>query len=182
MKTVTLSMASVALAVFTAHAAYSTAPTMHFPAVAKYGGIVPLPDAAEPPRRGMKIAFDIVGEGKPTEVHKGLESVARYLNLHAQAGHSLQDLQLALVLHGGATKVALHDAAFARRESVAGNPNSELIRELKRHGVGLYVCGQSLARNKLPPEDVAPEFTIAVSAMTFNANRQQDGFSTLHIP
>ena len=140
-----------------------------------------MPDAAEQPRSGMKIVFDIVADTKPDEANKGLESVARYLNLNAQAGHKATDVKLALVLHGNSTKAALHDAAFARRTSALKNPNTDLIRELKRRGVELFVCGQSLARNKYPVADVAAEFTVAASAMTVVANRQQDGYSYVAI-
>ena len=88
-----------------------------------YGGIVRTPDAAEPPRRGAKIVFDITADSKPEEVNKGLESVARYLNLNAEAGFKPADVKLALVLHGGATKAALSDAAYAKHTAAKKNPN-----------------------------------------------------------
>ncbi len=55
-----------------------TARTVLFPQVAHYGGIVRIPNAAEPARRGTKIIFDITADSKPEELNKGLESVARY--------------------------------------------------------------------------------------------------------
>ena len=39
-------------------------PVFHFPEVPHYGGIARTPKAAEPPRRGAKIVFDIVADGK----------------------------------------------------------------------------------------------------------------------
>lgn len=152
-----------------------------FPQIAHFGGIAPTTNAAEPPRKGAKIVFDITADSKPGEVNKGLESVARYLNLNADAGLKPADAKLALVLHGGATKAALSDAAYAKRTAAANNPNLELVRALKNCGVEVFVCGQSLARNQYPSADVAPEFTIAVSALTVNANKQQDGYSYLSI-
>lgn len=151
------------------------------PQIVGYGAVVPMPNAAEPPRRGIKIVFDITSDGKPEEVHKGLESVARYLNLNAQAGNKASDAQLALVLHGPATKAALNDAAYASRTEAKQNPNLALVRELKKHGVEVFVCGQALARHKYAAADVAPEFTTAVSAMTVNANKQQDGYSYIFV-
>lgn len=135
----------VSLASFALYGAVADAPGFLFPEVPRYGGVVALPEAAEQPRSGMKLVFDIVSDTKPEEVNKGLESVARYLNLNAQAGHKPSDVKLALVLHGNSTKAAMHDAAFARHTSAAKNPSTELIRELKRRGVELFVCGQSLA-------------------------------------
>jgi intracellular sulfur oxidation DsrE/DsrF family protein len=151
------------------------------PPITGYGTVVPMPNAAEPPRRGIKIVFDITSDGKPEEVNKGLESVARYLNLNAQAGNKASDARLALVLHGPATKAALNDAAYASRTAAAKNPNLELVRELKKHGVEVFVCGQALARHKYAASEVAAEFTTAVSAMTVNANKQQDGYSYISL-
>ncbi len=61
------------------------------------------------------------------------------------------------------------------------NPNLELIHELKSCGVEVFVCGQSLARNKFALADVAGDVSVAVSAMTVNANKQQDGYAYLSI-
>lgn len=151
------------------------------PLIKGYGAIAVQPDVAEQPRKGAKIVFDITADAKPDEVLKSLESVARYLNLNAQAGHAASDVRLALVVHGGATKTALNDKAFAAKTGGAANPNLALIRELKKHGVEVFVCGQSLARNKFPLTDVAPEFTVAASAMTVNVNKQLDGYAYLFL-
>lgn len=117
----------------------------------------------------------------PDELNKGLESVARYLNLNAEAGFKPADAKLALVLHGGATKAALGDEAYAKYMAALKNPNLELIRELKACGVEVFVCGQSLARNKYAPTEATGDVTIAVSALTVNVNKQQDGYSYLAI-
>lgn len=152
-----------------------------FPVVKKYGGVATIPQAAEAPKKGVQAVFDITATAEPESVNKGLESVARYLNLNAQAGNLTSDVKLALVVHGGATKVALGDAAYAKQTGAAKNPNLELIRELKSHGVEVFVCGQSLARNKYAVAEVADEFTIAASAMTVNINKQMAGYAYLSI-
>lgn len=151
------------------------------PLIKGYGAVAVQPDVAEQPRKGAKIVFDITADAKPEEVHKSLESVARYLNLNAQAGHAASDVRLALVVHGGATKAALNDTAYGAKTGTATNPNLALVRELKKHGVEIYVCGQSLARNKFSLADVAPEFTVAASAMTVNVNKQLDGYAYLFL-
>lgn len=156
-------------------------PPFHFPQVKKYGGIAQVPYAAEPPRRGAKIIFDITADSKPDEVNKGLESVARYLNLNAEAGHKPVEVKLALVLHGGATKTALGDAAYEKHTAATKNPNLEVIRELKACGVEVFVCGQSLARNNFDRADVAGGVVVAVSAMTVNVNKQLDGYAYLSL-
>ena len=129
-------------------------------------------------RRSSSILLPTVN---PTKLNKGLESVARYLNLNAEAGHKPADVKLALVLHGSATKAALGDAAYAKHTAATKNPNLELIHELKACGVEVFVCGQSLARNKFASADVAGDVHVAVSAMTVNANKQLDGYAYLSI-
>lgn len=176
-----LALVFAGLAGIAAMGAVADGPVFLFPQIARLGGIVRTPDAAEPPRRGAKIVFDITADSKPDEVNKGLESVARYLNLNAEAGLKPTDVKLALVLHGGATKAALSDAAYAKHAAMTKNPNLELIHELKACGVEVLVCGQSLARNKYSSADVASDVTIAVAALTVNANKQQDGYSYLSI-
>lgn len=171
----------VTLAAVTAFGAFADGPTFLYPQIAGYGGIVPIAKAAEPPRAGVKVIFDIVASGKPEEVNKGLESVARYLNLQAAAGIKPANSSLALVLHGGAIHTALDHAAYARHLGVAENPNLALIKALCAHGVEVFVCGQSLARSKYNVADVASDLTIAASAMTVNVNKQQDGYAYLSI-
>jgi intracellular sulfur oxidation DsrE/DsrF family protein len=114
-------------------------------------------------------------------LNKGLESVARYLNLNADVGLKATDVKLALVLHGPATRAALNDSAYARHTTAKSNPNLDLIRELKACGVEVFVCGQSLARNQFAREEVAGDVAVAVSAMTVNVNKQQEGYSYLSI-
>jgi intracellular sulfur oxidation DsrE/DsrF family protein len=156
-------------------------PVFSYPLIKGYGGIAVQPDAVEPPRRGAKIVFDITADSKPGEVQRGIEAVARYLNLNAQVGLAPSDMKLALVLHGGATRCALNDEAYVRATGAPANPNLLLLRELQKHGVELFVCGQSLARNKFPSRDVAKELIIAASAMTVNVNKQLDGYAYLAI-
>lgn len=156
-------------------------PVFSYPLIKGFGGVAALPDAVEAPRRGAKIVFDITAASQPDEVQRGIEAVARYLNLNAQAGLAPSDVRLALVLHGEATRCALNDEAYARAAGAAANPNLPLLRELRKHGVELFVCGQSLARKKIPSRDVAKELTIAVSAMSVNVNKQLDGYAYLAI-
>lgn len=176
-----LALMVAALASVAAWGAEADGQDFQFPQVKKFGGIARVPEAAEPPRRGAKIIFDITADSKPDELNKGLESVARYLNLNAEAGHKPADAKLALVLHGGATKAALADAAYVKHTAAKKNPNLELIQELKACGVEVFVCGQSLARNKFDRADVAGDVKVAVSAMTVNANKQFDGYAYLFI-
>lgn len=152
-----------------------------FPLVKAHGGIVPTPGAAEPPRQGTKVIFDITAGGKLDKINPGFERIARYLNLSAAHGVMPSGIKITAVLHGGATVCALGDARYAQHAGTKGNPNLPLIRELQKHGVELYVCGQALAREGFVAKDVAQEVPIAVSALSVLVNRQSDGYAFLPV-
>lgn len=154
------------------------APRFEHPLIEGHGGIVVLPDAAEPPRKDSKVLLDITSEEMRGGVLKGLDRAAVFVNLYEQAGVGPKNgMKLSVVIHGPATKAVLNDAAYARHDaSQTTNPNRELIRRLKQAGVDIYVCGQALARQKFHTDTVLPDVTVAVSAATVHINKQADGY------
>jgi intracellular sulfur oxidation DsrE/DsrF family protein len=150
-----------------------------FPLVRGHGGVVPLPRAAEQPRKGAKAVFDITADTKPGDANRGLEEVARLLNLYGAAGLTARDVKIAAVCHGAADKAVLSDEAYAARFKVAANPNLPLIRALKKAGVELFVCGQSLHELGFKAEEVAGEIPVADSALLVLVNKQTDGYAYL---
>jgi intracellular sulfur oxidation DsrE/DsrF family protein len=153
-----------------------------YPLVPGHSGVVPLPRAAEQPRKGAKAVFDATADTKPGEVNRGLEQVARLLNLYGAAGLTAWDVKIAAVCHGEADKAVLSDAAYAARFKVAANPNLPLIRELKKAGVELFVCGQSLHDLGFKAEEVADDVPVADSAMLVLVNKQTDGYAYIPAP
>jgi intracellular sulfur oxidation DsrE/DsrF family protein len=142
-----------------------------------HGGVVSLPRAAEQPRKGAKAVFDVTADAKPGEVNKGLEQVARLLNLYGTAGLKAGDVKLAAVCHGAADTAVLSDAAYHARFKLAANPNLPLIRALKKAGVEVFVCGQSLHDLGFKAEEVAEAVPVADSAMLVLVNKQTDGYA-----
>ncbi len=148
-----------------------------YPLVPGHGGVVLLPRAAEQPSKGAKAVFDITVDAKPGEVNKGLEQVARLLNLYGAAGLTARDVQIAAVLHGQADKAVLSDAAYAARYKVVANPNLPLIRDLKKAGVEVFVCGQSLHELGFKTEEVAEKVPVADAALLVLVNKQTAGYA-----
>ena len=153
-----------------------------YPLVPGHGGVVPLPRAAEQPRKGAKAVFDVTAAAKPGEVNRGLEHVARLLNLYGAAGLTAQDVKIAVVFHGEANKAVLSDAAYAARFKGAANPNLPVIRDLKKAGVEVFVCGQSLHDLGFKAEEVAEDVPVADSAMLVLVNKQTDGYAYIPAP
>jgi len=148
-----------------------------FPIVEGYGGVVPLPDAAEQPAKGSKIVFDVTAgpkeAGRPVP---GLERAARLLNLAGACGLKARDLEIAVILHGDATIAALDDASF-QAKSKRPHHSGLLIDRLLASGVKVMVCGQSLHRNGFDPKSVRPGITVAASAVSAVVNLQSRGYA-----
>lgn len=155
---------------------------LDFPIIAGFGGVVVVPNAAEKPRPGAKIVFDVTADAKPSDVNKGFDRAARLLNLYGAAGLKASDVKIVVVLHGEATKSALSDEFYQPRFGVERNPNLPLIRELQKAGVEIFVCGQALNYKGFPESAVAKDIPIADAALTVTVNRQQDGYGYLPVP
>lgn len=163
-------------------AAARAATNLEFPIIPRHGGVLPRPKAVEPPRAGAKVVFDATTDTKPADVNKGLDRVARLLNLYGTAGLKAQDVKITIVLHGEATKSVLNDVAYKERFQVEQNPNLPLIRELQKAGVEVLVCGQALNYKGFPDSDVTEGIPIASAALTVVVNKQADGYSYFPVP
>jgi intracellular sulfur oxidation DsrE/DsrF family protein len=153
-----------------------------YPIIPNVGGVVPLPDAAEQPRKGAKVVFDITADAKPADVNKGLERVARLLNLYGSVGLEASDLRIALVVHGEATKSVLSNNIYRSKFATDRNPNLALIGELRKAGVEVFVCGQALAYKGFERSEVSEGVRVASAALTVVINRQADGYSYVPAP
>jgi ubiquinone/menaquinone biosynthesis C-methylase UbiE/intracellular sulfur oxidation DsrE/DsrF family protein len=162
-------------------AAPAAATTLEFPIIPRHGGVLRRPSAVEQPRPGAKVVFDVTADAKPAEVNKGLDRVARLLNLYGTAGRKASDVKIAIVLQGEATKSALGESTYKARFGEEINPNLNLIQELKQAGVEVFVCGQALNYKGFADAEVADGIPIAASALTLVTNRQMEGYSYIPI-
>lgn len=151
------------------------------PAIHDAGKIHPLPQAAYQPDRAAtyKVVFLLTHEApKPDMVNAALDSVARAVNLYAQAGVPLDHLKFVAVAAGGATAIALDDASYKKLYGV-DNPNLPLIEKLRRAGVDVAVCGQAMAMHHYDFAWKDSHVTLALSALTTVAELQQQGYALL---
>ncbi len=155
---------------------------LKYPIISDYGGVLHRPEAVDQPRTGEKVIFDVTADAEPAEVNKGLDRVARLLNLYGVAGLAAQDITITIVLHGEATASVLDDAAYQSRFQVEQNPNLPLIHQLQAVGVEVLVCGQALNYKGFLDAEVTDGIPIATSALTVVINRQGDGYCYLPVP
>ncbi len=134
------------------------------------------PDFATPTNQDYKIAFEIATPAQsPDQLNQRVSTVARFLNMHAQAGVPQGQLSGAIVAHGGASFEMLNDEAYRSRYGV-DNPNAELIRELIDAGQPVILCGQSAASRGISRDELIPGVQVALSAMTAFLVLQEKGY------
>jgi intracellular sulfur oxidation DsrE/DsrF family protein len=145
--------------------------------IPEFGKIATIDSDVEiPSGTEMQVSFDVAKQAEAGSTNRNLESAARFLNMHVEAGMAPQDLKLAIVVHGGASKDLLSGAAYKKRFGVESG-NAALLRALMKHGVEIILCGQSAAYHDLAKEDLEPGVKVALSAMTAHALLQQEGYT-----
>lgn len=128
---------------------------------------------------GVRAVFDIgVGSTDPGDLNARIDAVARFLNLHLDAGFPSERVDAVLVLHGTAARDALDNEAFVERYGVA-NPNLALLAALKEAGVGVYLCGQSAAHRGFADDEIAKSVEVVLSAMTVLLQKQAQGYGLI---
>ena len=148
------------------------------PVIAEFGPVATVhQDVTIPANAIFKVAFDVSETGKAGEINRTLESAARFINMHAEAGVKPENIHIALVVHGKASVDVTNDAFYSARNDGAANANAAAIQTLIKHGVHVYQCGQSAAAAGIANADLLPGVEMALSAMTMHALLQQQGYT-----
>lgn len=146
------------------------------PLIDSGGAVFPVsPDLETPTDLDYRVAFDVATGSGPNQVSRSLNTVARFLNMHAQADVPVDRIDAAIVIHGTAVMDVLNAAAYERREGTA-NPNAPLLRELLDTGTRVIVCGQSAASRGVDSAELMEGVDVALSAMTAFVILQSEGY------
>ena len=92
----------------------------------------------------------------------------------------LDHLKFVAVLHGAATAAALDNAHYKQQFGV-DNPNLEIIRKLRAAGTDVAVCGQAMAEHHFQYEWIAPNVTLALSALTTITVLENEGYALMSL-
>ncbi|MEN4575230.1 DsrE family protein [Pantoea agglomerans] len=126
-----------------------------------------------------KIVFQINrSEGDIRKPNLGLERVARVTNLYYAAGVPLDQLKFVVSINGDAVSSALNNDQFSKAYGV-DNPNLKLISELKKAGVQVTICDQSVAFHQLERNWIDPMVTHTISSGTTVATLENSGYAFL---
>ena len=155
----------------------ATAQQAQFPIVKDFGGIYEVKDAVNPdPNIEYKIVIDLKApQGNNENLNRGLQNVARMMNLHGLGGVKSENLNVVVVVHGGATVSILNNEGYQRKHGTY-NPNLELMDALKEAGAEIYVCGQSLLSRGYKQEEVYAEVDIGLSMLTVVSTYMHKGY------
>jgi intracellular sulfur oxidation DsrE/DsrF family protein len=151
------------------------------PVIEDYGPVFTVEDKDVELQEGFhyKAVFDVAGYAAGhSSVNSEIESVARFLNMHARNGVPTENMTTAVVLHGNALVNALSNDAYRQRFQV-DNPNLELMTKLHEAGVEFYACGQSMGFRDVHQEELASPVKVALSAMTMLISLQTEGYALL---
>ena len=127
-----------------------------------------------------KVIFDVYTDNsKKRNLNPLLVKVARFLNMHAQKGVKAENMKIALVLHGAATKSALNLKAYQKKYKTK-NQNFELLKALTNANVEVFVCGQSYLANGFQLEEKSENVKMALSALTALVEYQNNGYQIIN--
>jgi intracellular sulfur oxidation DsrE/DsrF family protein len=151
------------------------------PAVPGASGYVTIPGAAVPPTPATvyRAIFDArMGAESPEALVPALDQAGSELNALAAEHVPLRNAKFVVVFHGAAMDGLLDDAHYRAKHHVA-NPNLPVIRDMKKAGVALYVCGQNLAGDGIDPATLTPDVAVASDALIVLMTYQARGYSLL---
>ncbi len=152
-------------------------------AIKDYGKVytVSNPDFKTDTTAQFKAVFDVARSFEdPAKPNALIETVARYINMHREAGVPAENIKVALVIHGSAFSDILKNEFYQEKfPEISTNPNAELISQLSDQGVQVILCGQTAAHRNISKAKALPEIKIALSAMTVLVQLQNDGYQLI---
>jgi len=168
------------LASFMTSHAFSAEPQAG-PVIPGFGPVYTVPGKAWnlEPDRLYKVSMDVSETTDFSgERNRHIESAARFLNMHARNGIEPGNIEMAIVVHGAASRDLLTDEAYRIRYNEP-NPNTAMLAELQAAGVRIYLCGQTAVHRKIGLEELNPAASLALSAMTAHVRLQSEGFTLI---
>lgn len=151
------------------------------PVITDFGPVfsVENPEFVTDTNKVYKVIFDIHNTpDDPAKVNQMLNTLARFLNMHAQAGVPLENLKVAGVFHNKATHDVLNNSGYQAKYEVP-NPNLRLLKALDDAGAELYICGQSIGARGVDRTQIDETVDVALSAMTVILSYQSDGYQLI---
>lgn len=124
----------------------------------------------------FKVAFDVAKGAEKGKMNRQFHSLARFINMHVANGIPIENIELALVVHGKAANDLMNNTAY-RAAFNTDNPSHTLITALLKNKVKIVLCGQSAAVNNIVNANLIDGVQMGLSAMTAHAQLDAQGYS-----
>ena len=127
-----------------------------------------------------KVIFDIYKNfSKEDEVNPQLNTIIAYLETSTKQGVVKENMKVAVIFHGTATKNVLTNTAYRKLFDI-DNPNIELIEKLKDADVELYVDRKSYFGNVYELKDKSPAIKMSYSALVTLTEYKNEGYQIIN--
>lgn len=148
------------------------------PVIGEFGKIATIDtDMAIPENTRFKVVFDASKKAEAGQINQTINSVARFINMHVEAGVLPENIDIAIVTHGGASGDLTQSEFYQSKNGKIKNLTAAAIQTLLKHRVEIYLCGQSATAHGIAKKDLLPGVKMALSAMTAHALLQQKGYT-----
>jgi intracellular sulfur oxidation DsrE/DsrF family protein len=147
----------------------------------KWSGVIPVNDIQEniDPFMQYKLLMEVVlwsrDSAAKKEINGGLAEVGRLINLHIAAGVPIENIQVAIIIHGPALNVLLSNEAYQKKFKT-NNPNLDILKQFSALGVKMMACGQAMAYFNYDRKDMIPEVKTTLSAKVILSSYQLKGY------
>ena len=144
-------------------------------------GYVAIPNVALVPdkKRTYRAVYESTRAAQePSQLLPAVNMTGLALNAFAASGVPLRNAKFVIVFRGPAMAGILNDDSYRAKFGVA-NPNLKVLSGLKKAGVELFVCGQSLIVENIDPKTLSPDVRIASAAQIVLMAYQNDGYAVL---
>ena len=151
------------------------------PTIENYGSTFAIDDSdfKIDPNKVYKVVFDIHNYPEdPGSLNPMINTLARFINMHTNAGIPLKNLKVVGIIHNKASKDAMNNEAYHEKFGV-DNPNIPLMEALEEAGAEIYMCGQSIHARGVDPARMAAPIKTALSAMTVILSKQSEGYQLI---
>ncbi len=119
------------------------------------------------------------GADKPDQLAPVVNMAGTELNTLAAHGVKRSNARFVVVFHTTPSDDAVLDNAHYRAKFGVDNPNLPALAALRREGVELYVCGQSLLADHVPLDAVSHDVTIAEDGLVVLMTYGAEGYAHL---
>ncbi len=145
-----------------------------------YGNFKPVHNTQFKTPIKLKAVFDVyTSDDDNEELNRGINTVARFLNMHYDAGIKTKNIKTALVIHGAAGKDILNNIAYNKRY-LTDNPNAILLKKLHDAGVQIIICGQTAEFRAYKRDEILDFVDVSLSAITALVSLQSQGYQLIN--